>query len=211
MTVEPPQSVDGSARASLAEWLRARDDRDLVALLRARPDLAVPLPPDLAAVAGRLGVRTSVQRAVDGLDAFALRVLEGLVLAADPYGDVDHEQAQVLLAGLDGEPAIAHLIRTGLVWGDPEALRLVPTVPDAIGAYPAGLGRPAALLLRRVPDVQMRPVLRSLDLPALGQPEAARAVAAILGDRARLDALIRATDPLEREVLDRLAAGPPVG
>ena len=72
--------------ASLAEWLRGRDDRQLTRLLRLRPDLALPAPADLAALAGRLGVRTSTQRAVDGLDAFTLRALEALILAA---GDDD--------------------------------------------------------------------------------------------------------------------------
>ena len=65
---------------SLTDWLRSRSDQDLVTLLRARPDLTVPLPADMGTIAGRLGVRTSAHRAVDGLDAFTLRVLEALVL-----------------------------------------------------------------------------------------------------------------------------------
>src|SRR3989442_9933528 len=91
---------DGPTRAgSLADWLRDRDDHDLATLLRRRPDLAIPLPPDVPTLAGRLGVRTSVQRAVDALHAFTLRVLEALVLASDSDGDVDSSAAVCVPGG----------------------------------------------------------------------------------------------------------------
>src|SRR5690606_17933704 len=60
----------------LAEWLRARSDEALVALLRARPDLATPPPADTSVLATRVGVRSSVARACEDLDAFALSTLE---------------------------------------------------------------------------------------------------------------------------------------
>jgi hypothetical protein len=200
--------------ASLTEWLRARGDEELAELLRRRPDLALPAPADLAMLASRLSVRTSVQRAVDGLDAFSLRLLEALVLSGAGDGPVAASAAEPLLGDIsaaDLARGIDDLLAIGLVWGEPNALHLVATAREAVGQYPAGLGRPAAELLRRVPDVQLAPVLRTLDIPPAGQPRAGAAVAELLADRAHLDELIARSDTSEREVLDRLAAGPPVG
>ena len=109
-----------------------------------RPDLALPAPPDLATLAARLGIRTSVQRAVDGLDAFTLYVLEALVLAGpDASSEAVAGLARVPLEHT--EPAIEELVVSGLVWGELDALALAPTVIDAVGRYPTGLGRPAAM------------------------------------------------------------------
>ena len=195
---------------SLTQWLRARTDGELAELLRRRPDLALPAPPDLATLAGRLSVRTSVQRAVDGLDAFSLHVLETLVLTGPetPTGTL------VEAAGADPdetERVADDLIASGLVWGDSHGLSVVPSVPDAVGRYPTGLGRPAAVLFAQVPDVPMAAVLRSLALPPSAQPRAGREVAELLADAGWVDAALAAVDPAERDVLDRLAAGPPVG
>jgi len=68
-----------SPGGSLVDWLRGRDDRQLGTLLRLRPDLALPAPPDISALASRISVRTSTQRAVDSLDAHALRALENQI------------------------------------------------------------------------------------------------------------------------------------
>lgn len=183
------------------EWLRARNDRQLVRLLRSRPDLALPAPPDLSALAGRISVRTSTQRAVDALDAFVLRALENLVLAADEHDTVDAPAP-------DG---LAELFDLALIWGDEQRVHLVPTVRESVGLYPAGLGRPAETLFSMVPDLQLVPVLRHLGLPPAGQPRAGAAVAAALGEPGRLRELIGECDEEERDVLARLAAGPPIG
>src|SRR5438128_2697641 len=107
-----PSPAEPGRPGSLTEWLRARTDAELAELLRRRPDLALPAPPDLATLAARLGIRTSVQRAVDGLNAFELYVLESLVLAgADVSIDEFADAAEV-------GPAIDDLIATGLVWGE---------------------------------------------------------------------------------------------
>ena len=62
---------------STLDWLRARDDRALVALLRARPDLTVPAPGDLTVLAGRLNTGPSVWRAMESLNQFHIQVLQG--------------------------------------------------------------------------------------------------------------------------------------
>jgi len=213
--VTPPASADRQHRAgSLTEWLRDRTDEQLSDLLRLRPDLALPAPTDLAMLASRLSVRTSVQRAVDGLDELHLRTLEALVVAGGGESPLPVAAALALLPGLDAsdvEHAVDGLRTLGLVWGGPDVVHLVATVRDAVGAYPAGLGRPAAVLLRHVSDVQLAPVLRALGQTPATQPRAGAAVAEVLADRTRLDGLIAQADAAEREVLDRLAAGPPVG
>jgi hypothetical protein len=203
LAASPASPPDGgsSRPGSLAEWLRGCDDRQLARLLRLRPDLALPAPPDLGALAGRVAVRTSAQRAVDGLDAFTLAALERLVLLAGDGDTVDDPPGD----GLDS------LLDLALVWGDERRVTLVPTVRESVGPYPAGLGRPAATLFAIVPDVLLVPVLRHLGLPPAPQPEAGRSIARALADPERLAALLAEADDAERDVLDRLAAGPPVG
>jgi len=196
-----PPDGDRSRPASLAEWLRARDDRQLARLLRLRPDLALPAPPDLGALAGRVAVRTSTQRAVDSLDAFTLGALERLVLLAAHADAVDDPPAD----------ALDDLLDRALIWGDSGRVVLVPTVRDAVGSYPTGLGRPAATLFAGVPDVQLVAVLKHLGLPPTAQPRAGQAIAAVLADPDRLAALVAEADDAERDVLGRLADGPPVG
>ncbi len=204
-----PTETGAAARAtSLSGWLRGRTDAELAELLRRRPELALPTPADLSALASRLGVRSSVQRAVDGLNAFTLRVLELLTLADDPVRLADVIQ---LVGGAGITAAAADLTALGLVWGEADDLHIVPAVRDALGTYPAGLGRPAVVLFRHVPDVQLAPVLRALGLPPATQPRASASIAEVLTDPDRLEGLLASADPAERAVLDRLAAGPPVG
>src|SRR5688500_15603055 len=75
-----PYNVVRMSGITLADWLRAQDDVALVALLRARPDLATPPPADMSVLATRVGTRASVARACEDLDTFTLAVLEGLVV-----------------------------------------------------------------------------------------------------------------------------------
>src|SRR3954452_19758562 len=72
-------TVEGAPR-SLADELRGWPDDQLARLLQARPDLATPVPPDLGVLTARAGVRLSVLRALENIDAFTLAVLEGLVV-----------------------------------------------------------------------------------------------------------------------------------
>ena len=55
---------------SLADHLRSLPDESLAALLQLRPDLVVPVPADISALAIRAQSRVSVARALDGLDQF---------------------------------------------------------------------------------------------------------------------------------------------
>ncbi|KQX67033.1 helicase C-terminal domain-containing protein [Angustibacter sp. Root456] len=132
-----------AAPRSLADELRSWDDARLVALLRARPDLVTPVPPDLASLAARATTRASVHRALDGLDAFTLQVLDALAALDEPAARKDVARLLGLRVGDVG--ASVDLLRDlALVWGRDDALRLVLTVRDAVGPFPAGLGPPSA-------------------------------------------------------------------
>src|SRR5689334_3409385 len=72
--------------SKLADHLRALPDDGLGALLQLRPDLAVPVPADIGALAGRVQGRVSVARVLDALDQFTLEVLDGLRVVRDGSG-----------------------------------------------------------------------------------------------------------------------------
>src|SRR5689334_9768366 len=176
--------------ATLVDHLRALPDDGLAALLRLRPDLVVPVPADLATLAGRAESRVSVARALDPLDRFTLEVLDALRLTR-----IDgHTSAEAVLAlGSPRTPldpgqvraAVDRLRALFVVYGPEHALSIAAGVDEVCPPYPAGLGRPAA----------------ELDAEA----------AALCADAARLRRTVLAAPPASRAVLDRLAAGPPLG
>ena len=168
---------------SLVDWLRAQDDETLAALVRLRPDLAVPPPADLTVLATRAGVRAAVHRACDDLDTPTLATLEALVVADADQAPVPRAEVAHLLGPdvpadvLDRALATASAARA-LVWeAESGSFSLVPAARDVVPRFPGGLGRPAA------------GVAGSSALPQ------------VLAD----------VDPDERRVLDALAAGPPIG
>ncbi|MCF4122220.1 helicase-associated domain-containing protein [Antribacter sp. KLBMP9083] len=95
-----------------ADDLRERSDEALVALLRARPDLATPSPSTLRSLAARASSRTSTERALARTDALTLQVLEA-VLALSPARAVPEHR---------GAPPGAHAARP------PAAVRVTPAV-----------------------------------------------------------------------------------
>lgn len=140
---QPDQPATPTARAarSLADELRRRDDDELAALLRARPDLARPVPSDVTTLAARATTRASIQRALEGLDLARLQTLEAVVVAG-PARPAD-------VAALLGQPArsrrvaalLADLGRLALVWRSPEGYRAPRGVHEVVG-NPAGLAPP---------------------------------------------------------------------
>lgn len=114
-------------------WLAARPDAFVAELLRRRPDALTPPPRSSDALAGRLQLRSSVQRALGDVDALGLALLEA---AIDLGGDAEPVAASAVVDELRGDlaaagvparerPTIAHcrraldeLRRSALIHGD---------------------------------------------------------------------------------------------
>ncbi|MFG2105776.1 helicase-associated domain-containing protein [Micromonospora chersina] len=177
---------------SLADHLRTLPDESLAALLQLRPDLVVPVPADVSALAIRAQSRVSVARALDGLDQFTLLILDAARLTRDPEGGGTSTEAILALATAGPHPPAPATVRRAvdklralfLLYGPEHDLHVVGGV-DEVSPYPAGLGRPAAEL----------------------DPRAA----AVCADPAKLRRTLLSAPPSARAILDRLAAGPPVG
>ena len=175
---------------AFADQLRSLTDDALGALIRLRPDLVVPVPSDVSALAVRAQSRGSVARCLDALDEFTLAVLDAARLSRSEETALTSVAAVLALAADTADPAdvraaIDRLRARFLVHGPEDALQVVGAVDEVTSPYPAGLGRPADYL----------------------DPQAA----ALCADRAKLRRAVLAAPAGARAVLDRLAAGPPVG
>ena len=127
---------------TLTEALRRLDADALTRLLTLRPDLAYPVPGDVADLSAQATTTSSVGRALDGLNAWQRLVAEGLAALPDP---VDLPALTKLLRADSraGARAVADLRDRALLWGDDEELHLVRAVRDNLGPYPGGLAPPS--------------------------------------------------------------------
>src|SRR4051812_36640430 len=66
---------------NFVDHLRSLSDEALGALIQLRPDLVVPVPSDVSALAVRAQSRGSVARTLDTLDEFTLAILDGARLS----------------------------------------------------------------------------------------------------------------------------------
>ncbi|MER6753378.1 helicase-associated domain-containing protein [Micromonospora echinofusca] len=177
---------------SLADHLRSLPDESLAALLQLRPDLVVPVPADVPALATRAQSRVSVARALDALDQFTLLMLDAARLTRDAAEQTTSTDTILAMATAGPQPPAPTTVRAAVnrlralfvLYGPENALRVVASV-DEVSPYPAGLGRPATELDARA--------------------------AALCADPAKLRRTLLAAPPSARAILDRLAAGPPVG
>ncbi|MGA5100943.1 helicase-associated domain-containing protein [Streptomyces lavendulocolor] len=216
--------VNGGTAAprTLAEALRARGDEGLAALLRARPDLLVPVPGDLTQLATRAGTRASVVRALERLDRFALQTAEALAVAPDP---APYPVLLGLMAGDEGDAdieaalprAVGILREQALVWGDDDRLRLVRTARELLAPSPqhpspTGLGPTVAEATAGMSPTRLQEIIATAGLPTTHDPvSAVAALTDLFTDRERMGGLLD-TAPMEAlGILDRLVWGPPYG
>jgi hypothetical protein len=196
---------------SYADWLRARDDEELRAMLALRPELVTPVPADIGALAARAAAAPSVSRALDRLDQFTLNVLETLIILPQPVAWPD------LMAELTGVAesvveVVVHRLRAGgLVWGEPTGLRTAPGVRQAF-PQPAGLGPPVREAFASYPADRLRELLDALELPApTAFADPAELLTTLAGRLADPADLIEAAGPAAQAALNELAWGPPIG
>jgi XPB/Ssl2-like helicase family protein/WYL domain-containing protein len=211
--------------ATLAAWLRTRSDEQLGALLLARPDVARPAPSDVVALATRLAVPVSVDRALDELDAATLQVLDVVLLSGTD--GAARAELPLLLPDLPGDVldrAVDTLTTRALLWGE-EELHAPDQVRRAV-RYPAGLGRRAVDLRVQLPgdlaaalaglDAEERAVLERLagDRPVGHLPDTGgdpRTPARRLLQRGLLARIDAVNVELPREVGLALRGGHPYG
>lgn len=217
-------------RMGFSQVVRARGEAGLVVLLRHRPDLATPPPTSVRALAARATSRASLDRALAGVDAQVLQVLEAVVALAPTAAPGPPSLAQVRhavgAADDDARRAVGHALDLALLvpaepvalWPDDAAraadhpaladLVLVPCpgLDEALGPYPAGLGPPLVRALDRrsrgaLDDLAAR--LGADPAPADDAPTDAPTDADV-----RAAVAARLADP---DVVDRLLAEAPPG
>lgn len=199
------------APRSLAEELRARPDADLADLLRARPDLLTPSPGDVSSLAARASTRASVQRAVDRLGTPTLQLLEVLCALGSPVALRNVASAAGATTAAVGQH-VTTLRRLALAWGPDSALRPVRAVEEVLGPSPAGLGPRLADVLGTRSPARLAALCEDLRLAPSGDPAAdVAALADHLADPAHVAVLLQEAPAAARELLERLAPGPPVG
>ena len=222
-----------SAIRALAEDLAARSDEQLRELLLARPDLALPPVPDFQALAARASTRISVQRALEKLTAPQLQVLEALDLTTNEDSHLS-TTASWLKSSISGSTikaldailgylhSLALLRRATPHPGAPKAdagrrfYLPVSVMGEALGAYPAGLGRPYSTLAAQQPEFGQRLVgivegLRQRGLPiekADTPSTAAHSLHHLVSDPAGWEALLADAPPQTHDLLRRFKYSP---
>ncbi|GAA3985258.1 helicase-associated domain-containing protein [Actinomadura viridis] len=198
---------------TFADWLRARDDEALRALLSARPELVSPVPADLAALAARAATPASISRALDRLDRFTLSVLEALIVLPRPL------PPEALPDALGATPeeaadAVGRLYRHALVWGEATpavAPAIAPGVRQAL-PHPAGLGPPVREVFAGYPTERLSALISDLDgARPRGFADSGRLLERLADLLSAPEPLIEDAGPEARAALEHLTWGPPVG
>ncbi|WP_164479096.1 helicase-associated domain-containing protein [Nakamurella antarctica] len=186
--------------STTTDWLRGLGEPELIGLLRARPDLAVPAPTDLASLARRLDTPPSVWRAMENLNQFEVQILTALVVLGAPTKPVTPAQVAAFL----GRSAAKKQITLALVELEKLALargstyKYVPaSVAEALGPYPGGLGPETSLdfasvatKLTSVPERGLAILERLAQGPPVGSVGAGAAIGPIVRDLINIDLLI---------------------
>ena len=137
---------------SFSDYLRSIDDAAFLKLFASRPDLVIPVPPDIASLAVRACSAPSLARAIDSLNHWQFQVLEACASLSEPF------LLKNLTAITDkaAAKALDHLISIGLVYPSDDGMRLPSQLRDVIGNEPAGLG-PASMVKLKLSEIDDAP------------------------------------------------------
>ncbi|MDO5032727.1 helicase-associated domain-containing protein [Corynebacterium sp.] len=119
-------SHSSSASSLYRAWLADLRDEELEILLRHRPDVMVPPPPSVAALANRLALRTSVARALARCNAQQLAALEEIAERGGELEAVSDTATEVT----------TQLRQRGLVFDTTAGGVMI--APDVLSALPTG-------------------------------------------------------------------------
>lgn len=215
-----------SAIRALAEDLASRSDAELRKLMAVRPDVVLPPVPDFSALAARSSTRVSVQRALEGLNTPQLMVLEAVVLTTDLDAATGSTAASLKtsIASTTAkalEPYLSQLhdvalLRTGPMLKGRRTYFPLETLHDALGPYPAGLGRPLSALAHQYPEYSERiraglELLRASGIPGAANPSAsgsnpAMSLVAVVENS--WEAVLESAPEKTSDLLQKLATSP---
>lgn len=192
--------------------------------MAARPDIVLPPVPDFAALAARASTRVSVQRALEGLSAPQLMVLEAVMLTTDPDAAAGTtatslKQFMPSMSAKALEPYLEQLhflalLRTGPTLRSRRSYFPLETLQDALGPYPAGLGRSISALAHQYQQYEERlssavDLLRADGVPIASAGSAADAAASLsAGLKTSWDAIMDAAPDNTADLLRKLSASP---
>ena len=120
---------------TLAEELRARSDDELNQLFELRPDLIVPIPADIAALATRATSAPSVLRAMEALNQWQIQVLEACALMERKF----LSEEIVEITAPEAARILPELWARALIYKDGDGYRIPRNVQELM-PEPAGLG-----------------------------------------------------------------------
>ncbi len=137
---------------SFSDYLRSIDDAAFLQLFTARPDLVIPVPPDIASLSVRACSAPSLARAIDSLNQWQFQVLEAASALTEPFS----VKSLIALTHKAAADALEHLIAIGLIYPSNDGMRLPSQLRDVIGNEPAGLG-PASMAKLKLSDLDQAP------------------------------------------------------
>ncbi|MEB3022889.1 helicase-associated domain-containing protein [[Mycobacterium] crassicus] len=170
----------------LGSWLTDLPDPGLIRLLELRPDLAQPAPGSIAALAARAQARQSVRAATDELDFLRLAVLDALLVLHADTADVPVVELLARIGAAAPADAVAEaladLIERALCWGSYQPDGALRVVAEAGAGLPWHSGQ-------------------------VTEESATHGAAQIPG----FVAAVADLDAPQRDLLDKLLAGSPIG
>ncbi len=137
---------------SFSDYLRSVDDEAFLKLFISRPDLVIPVPPDIASLAVRACSAPSLARAIDSLNQWQFQVLEAAASLNEPF----NLKNLTTITDKAASSALDHLISIGLIYPSDDGMRLPSQLRDVIGNEPAGLG-PASIAKVKIAEIEKAP------------------------------------------------------